>query len=266
VLVRTRHISAPVASNALNRWLYGTASAHVVTTGDALRRQIIRDAAVDASHVTSVPTGIDLSIFKPADRAEMRSLLGLPLDAFVVVIVATLRSWKGHRFLLEAMAQLRGQRLIIVGDGPGRENLRVQVDELGLGERVEFAGHRDEVAPWLQSADVAALPSYANEGVPQSLMQAMACGVPVVTTAVGAISEIVEDGVQGLVVAPRDATAIANALRRLEQDSGLRHALGAAGLAHARERFSLDRMLDAMETVFHTVLRRSSSSGVQAAH
>jgi glycosyltransferase involved in cell wall biosynthesis len=250
-LVRTRHISAPLPRNAATRWLYGRATAHVVTTGEALRRQIIDEASLDPAHVTSVPTGIDLERFRPGSQAAARMQLALAADRFIIGIVATLRSWKGHRYLIDAVAALNdpGVLLAIVGDGPGRDNLRAQVRALGLEDRVIMPGNQDDVAPWLRAFDVCALPSYANEGVPQALMQAMACGCPVVTTAVGSIGEIVEDGRTGLMVAPRDAAALRGALVRLRDDAALRAALRGAGLEQAGRRFSAERMVEAMERV-----------------
>jgi coenzyme F420-0:L-glutamate ligase len=105
-LVRTRHISAPVPDNRATRWLYRRASAHVVTTGEALREQLIRHNGLAAGHVTSVPTGIDPLCFPPTDasmRAARRRELELPVTGPLVGVVATLRSWKGHRYLLEAI-------------------------------------------------------------------------------------------------------------------------------------------------------------------
>lgn len=255
-LIRTRHVSAPISANAATRWLYRRASAHVVTTGEALRLQVMHEAALPAHQVTSVPTGIDLDRFCPADRMVARSRLNLPDKRFIIGIVATLRSWKGHRYLVEALAALRDERtvLVIVGDGPGRSNLQAQVESLGLGEWVLMPGNQKEVALWMQAFDLFVLPSYANEGVPQALMQAMACGLPVISTPVGAIGEIVEDGHTGLMVPPRDVKALGAAIARLRDDPAARRALGEAGLHRARERFAADRMLDAMETVFRKVL------------
>lgn len=255
-LVRTRHVSAPISGNAATRWLYRCASAHVVTTGEALRLQVMREAGMPSSQVTSVPTGIDLEHFCPADRILARSRLSLPVDSFVIGIVATLRSWKGHRYLLEAVATLQDPRalLVIVGDGPGRGNLQAQIQSLGLREQVIMPGNQKEVARWMQAFDVFVLPSYANEGVPQALMQAMACGLAVISTPVGAIGEIVEDGRTGLMVSPRDAGALGAALVRLRDDAVLRQTLAEAGLQRARERFAAARMLDAMEAVFGKVL------------
>jgi glycosyltransferase involved in cell wall biosynthesis len=152
-----------------------------------------------------VPTGIASDRFPPTDAALRRARrleLGLPPNAPVVGIVATLRSWKGHRYLIEALRALPDARtrLVIVGDGPQREALAALAAAPDIAGRVIFAGNRNDVAPWLQSFDVFALPSYANEGVPQALLQAMFTGLPAVTTDAGAIPEIAIDGETALVV------------------------------------------------------------------
>lgn len=251
-VVRTRHISAPIPRNAGTRWLYKRAASFVVTTGEALRRQVIEETGTDPSRVVSVPSGIDLEHFRPGDRNAMRAVLGLPEKGFVVGIVATLRSWKGHRFLLDAIAGIEDPNVktVIVGTGPGENNLRRQIEKFGLADRVIMAGQQDDVVPWLQSFDVFALPSYANEGVPQAIMQAMACGLPVITTPVGAISEAARDGVTALMVPPQDADALAAAILRLYGDRGLCERMGSAALAEAQARFAEALMLDAMERVF----------------
>jgi glycosyltransferase involved in cell wall biosynthesis len=251
-LVRTRHISAPVPRNAATRWLYRTATRRIVTTGERLRAQVVEETGVEAARVISIPTGIDLARFRPGDRASARAEVGLPLDVPIVGIVATLRSWKGHADLLEAIASLARPtlHLAIVGDGPQRDALGAQVDRLGIGERVIFAGNRDDVAPWMRAFDLFCLPSYANEGVPQSLMQAMACGLAVVTTPVGSIAEIVTDGINGVIVPPRDPAALARAIAALLDDPARRAALAARALADAGERFGDERMVERMIDVF----------------
>ncbi len=179
--------------------------------------------------------------------------------AFLVGIVATLRSWKGHLYLLDALAQISDSRVqvVVVGDGPMERNIRRKAAEDGLASRVIMAGHHDDVVPWLQSFDVFALPSYANEGVPQAIMQAMACGLAVVTTAVGAIGEAARDGVTALMVRPRDAGALAAAISLLRDDPAQRARLGAAAATEARARFSRDAMLDRMEAVFQSAVDES---------
>jgi glycosyltransferase involved in cell wall biosynthesis len=255
VLVRTRHISAPIPANFASRWLYRHATQAIVTTGAALREQVIREMGVRPERIVSVPTGIDLSRYQPVtDRAAVRQQLGLPATAAIVGIVATLRSWKGHRYLIDAMTGLPAAHLVIVGDGPQREALMAQVAQHELHARVHLVGNQADVVPWLQSLDVFCLPSYANEGVPQALMQAMACGLPVVSTPVGAISEIVADGVTGRLVAPEDAGALTAALRSLLADPELAARLACAARESAVARFGLERMLDAMTAVFRQAL------------
>ena len=261
-LVRTRHISAPVPNNSATRWLYSRASAHVVTTGEALREQLIRDNGLPVERVTSVPTGIDPARF-PATDAKLlrlrRAELGLPAAAPIVGIVATLRSWKGHRYLIDALAKLSASAatLVIVGDGPQREALETQVRKLGLEQRVTFAGNRSDVAPWLQSFDVFALPSYANEGVPQALLQAMFTGLAAVTTDAGAIPEIALDGKTALLVPREDAGALGAALQRLLDDPALAARLGGAARERVLARHSLSTMLDRMEAVFARAAARA---------
>ena len=249
-IVRTRHVSVPVPRDPATRWLYRRATARVVTTGEALRAQLVRDNGLDPSRVESIPTGIDAARFGTMPRDEARRALGLAPDARIVGIVATLRSWKGHRHLVDAFARLDDPRalLVVVGDGPQREALDRPVAALGLGPRVRFAGQQRDVAPWLAAFDLFALPSTANEGVPQALLQAMFAGVPCVTTAAGAIPEIARDGDTALVVPAGDAAALADAIGRLLADPSLGSRLAAAARAFVVPRFGLDTMLDRMET------------------
>lgn len=258
-VVRTRHISAPIPKNLLTRWLYRRATDRIVTTGESLRVQVIEQTGTDPMHVTSVPTGIDLTRFRPGGRAAARERLGLPAEAFLVGIVATLRSWKGHLYLLDALAQIPDPRvkIVVVGTGPMEENIRRKAEQDGLAARVIMAGHHDDVVPWLQGFDVFALPSYANEGVPQAVMQAMACGLAVVTTGVGAIGEVAREGVTARVVPPRDAAALAAAILHLRDDPAERSRLGDAAAEEARARFSSEIMLDRMEAVFHSAMREA---------
>ncbi len=253
-LVRTRHISAAIPDNLATRWLYQRATRGIVTTGERLREQLVRDNGFDPARIVSVPTGVDTARYHPdpGDRDAARRQLGLPARVPIVGIVATLRSWKGHRYLLDAFARLpdRSTRLVIVGDGPQRAALEQKIPALGLADRVVLAGHQSDVAPWLRCFDVFALPSYANEGVPQAIVQAMLTALPVVTTDIGSIGEAIQSGSTGLMVAPENATALAAALQTLLGDASLRERLGTAARAAALQKFSLDAMLDRMEAVF----------------
>lgn len=253
-IVRTRHISAEVGANAWNRWLYGSACRRVVTTGEALRRQLIERLGLDERQVVSIPTGIDLGRFDRANTRSARPSLGIPQDAFVFGIAATLRSWKGHQHLLDAFQQLAplkaGTHLLIAGDGPQRAPLEARIAASGFRERIHLVGHREDVPEVLAAMDCFVLPSYANEGIPQAIMQAMAMGLAVISTRIGAIDEAVVESETGVFVPPQEPKALAGAMLALAQDPVRRGELGAAGRRIAEQKFSLERMLVAMESVF----------------
>jgi len=251
-IVRTRHISAPIAANAGSRWLYGRSARHVVTTGEALKEMLVRDLGLLPANVTSVPTGIDTERFAPGDKTAVRQTLGLDPNRNYLGIVATLRSWKGHLYLLDAFAQLDlpNWTLLIVGEGPQLDNIRARIQSLDLKKRVVLAGQKTDPEIWMRALDIFCLPSYANEGVPQALMQAMLTGLPIITTPVGAILEAVEHEATALVVPPLDADALASAISRLISDPQLAAQLGQEARRHAEARFSLHGMLGRMENIF----------------
>lgn len=277
-IVRTRHISAPVPDNIASRWLYRSASRFVITTGESLREQLIARLQLDPSRVLSIPTGIDTQAFRPPtarERVVARHTIGAGEDALVVGIVATLRSWKGHRYLIEGFAQAlrlqqangeaqqRAMRLVIVGDGPQREALEALVDQLDIRAAVRFGGNQPNVIPWLHAMDLFALPSYANEGVPQAILQAMACGVPVITTDTGAIGEVAYGAVHeggdddtACIVGKEDAPGLRDAIVALKDDALRRERMARNALAVVRERHGIEGMLDRMEMVFRQAAGR----------
>jgi glycosyltransferase involved in cell wall biosynthesis len=257
-VVRSRHVSTKINNSLLTRWLYLSATRHIVTTGERLRQTLARDNGYPLENMVSIPTGIDLKRYCPGDRVAQRTALGLP-ERPTLGIVATLRKWKGHSDLLRVWARLQPRhvnwRLVIVGDGPQRENLENQVSELGLSHVVHLVGNRQDVERWMQAFDLFVLPSHGNEGVPQGVMQAMATGLPVVSTTVGAIAEAVIDGETGYLVEPGELDALESALDRLMGNAALREQMAEAGWRRAQRCFGSERMLDAMETVFRNAMK-----------
>jgi glycosyltransferase involved in cell wall biosynthesis len=274
-IVRTRHISAPVPNNVASRWLYRDASRFIVTTGESLRTALVDRLGLDAARVFSIPTGIDTDAFRPPsarERSAARHAIGADAAAFVVGIVATLRSWKGHRYLVDGFADAlaadargagtatRPMRLVIVGDGPQRDALEAQVNAHGIASHVRFAGNQPNVIPWLHALDLFALPSYANEGVPQAILQAMACGVPVVTTDAGAIDEVAYEArgdapATAAIVRKEHAADLRDAILTLRDDLPRREHLARNALGIVRERHGIEGMLDRMEAVFRSAVR-----------
>jgi glycosyltransferase involved in cell wall biosynthesis len=202
----------------------------------------------EASKVSVVRLGVDVERFEPA--------AALPkAGALRVLCLGRLIERKGQRTLLEAVAELadRGVAidLTVAGDGPSRPQLERLAAGLGIGDRVRFTGvvGQDEALALYRGADAFCLPSLA-EGLPVVLAEAMACGLPVVTTRIDAIPELVADGDNGLLVAPGDPAALADALARLAADPALRERLGAAGRETVGDRHRLDRQAERLLSAF----------------
>ncbi|MGB8874585.1 MAG: glycosyltransferase family 4 protein [Desulfobaccales bacterium] len=253
-LVRTRHLSTRVQNNFPTRWLYRAPGA-VISTGEATRQILRQRLGVPASRLFSIPTGISLEAFSPREKdPKLLARLQIPAEAPVLGTVAVLRSWKGHLYLLEALANLvragEPAYLLVVGEGPYRVVIAEKIRELGLEAWVRLVGYQEEVAPWLALMDAVILASYANEGVPQSLLQAMAMGKAVVGSAVGGIPEVVLPGRTGLLAPPRDAAALTLALRRLLADACQRRELGRRGRELVAARFTVEQMAAAVEAVY----------------
>ena len=187
----------------------------VLTVSEHLRDQAVRLGA-SPERTRAVRNGCDTSVFRLADRAEARTGLGLDTESEVVVFVGWIAPTKGLRELVDAVMRLRVShphlQLFCIGEGALQAELEARAIDAGLADRIRFLGRRGslEVASWLAAANVFCLPSYA-EGCPNSVIEALACGRPVVATNVGGIPELV-DSESGILVAPRDSEALAEAL------------------------------------------------------
>jgi glycosyltransferase involved in cell wall biosynthesis len=187
----------------------------VITVSDELRRQAIAQG-VPAEKVTAIRNGCDTSVFHPGDRTAARAQLGCDPSDELIVYAGNLLASKGLGELLEAFlefAKLRPRlRLAIAGQGPYRDALARRAAAAGMESRVILPGRCDAngVAQWMRAADVFCLPSY-SEGCPNVVVEALACGRPIVGTNVGGIPELVKEAC-GLLVPPRDAVALRGAL------------------------------------------------------
>jgi glycosyltransferase involved in cell wall biosynthesis len=191
-----------------------------------------------------IPNGIALPPpTTPASRAAARTALGLADDDLVVGIVARLAPVKAHEVLLEAIAKLAPahprMKLVCIGGGERESELARLADELGVTDHVVFAGMRRDVAQLVPAFDVACLTS-RFECAPLSVIESMAAGLPVVVSDVGAVRDMVVDGVEGLLFPPGDVSALAAQLGRLAEDAALRERMGSAGRAHAERDFRIE--------------------------
>jgi glycosyltransferase involved in cell wall biosynthesis len=219
----------------------------ILAVSEDTRRALVRQG-YPAGRVETVHNGVELP--PAAGIANVRAELGLAPGSQVVGSVARLCDVKGQRELIDAFARLRngaaGARLLLVGEdletgGRYRADLERRAAELGVGDRVHFAGHRDDVPAVLDSIDVFALPSW-TEGLPMTVLEAMAHGRPVVATPVGGTPELVVDGETGVLVRPRDPDDIARGLARVLADPEAARAMGEAGRRRVAERFTAAEM------------------------
>ena len=217
----------------LNRWIYRRMDVVIGVSRDIANR--LQEAGVPETKVRVVYNGVDAR-FRPADQAQAREVTGLPAVRFVVLFVGMLVPVTGLEVLLHALAQLGDPQVCcaLVGSGPQEQGLRGLAVELGVGQQVVFAGARptDEVPRWMNAADLLVLPSF-SEGRPNVVLESQACGLPVIATRVGGTPELVEDGVNGLLVDRGDSQGLARAIARLKQDAACRRRLSEAGLRSA---------------------------------
>ncbi len=178
----------------------------------------------------------------PAFSAEF----AMPADTFPIAVVAQLIPRKGHRFFLEAVAQLRDThpeiRAILFGVGPLQTELAVQVSELGLGKQVRFAGYHDDLSRFIGHFKLLVHPA-EREGLGIAVLEAQAAGVPVIGFRTGGLIEAVADGETGLLVAPGDLSALAAAITRLIEDEERRARFAVAGPAYINAEFGVDAMV-----------------------
>ena len=253
IIIRTRHLSTPISRSFSSRLIYDVWPDAVMTTGERIRQQMIEVNGFDGSRIVSVPTGADLARFDPE-----RVVPCFEKKGFLVGMVSVLRRWKGHEYFLKAIPEILKvapkASFLIVGDGPQRENLRKLVSEMALGEKVMMPGHMEHIPEIMASLDVLVHPSFANEGVPQSILQAFAMKKPVIASDAGAIKEIVIDGETGFLIAPKDSARIAEKVIALYECPEMGRRFGLEGRRRVEKSCSMEVMLDKIEELYGKVL------------
>lgn len=243
-LVAARRVDFRLKGNALSRWKYDQVDCFICAS-EAIRQMLLADGIAAARAVT-VHEGIDLARVAAAQPAALHHELWLPHGAPIVGNVAALVPHKGQRHFVEAAAlvvrEVPDARFVIAGEGELRGALEQQIRHLGLDKHVLLAGFRPDVLSLHKAFDLFVMSS-VTEGLGTSLLDAMACGRPVVATTAGGMPEVVQDGKTGILVPPRDHQAMAHAIVRLLQDESLRQRMGAAGLSLVNAQFSAERMV-----------------------
>ncbi|MBZ5558911.1 MAG: glycosyltransferase [Acidobacteriia bacterium] len=254
-LVASRRVDFHLKGNSFSRWKYRQVDCFIAAS-EAIRQMLVADG-VPADRTVTVHEGIDVDHVLAAPPVNVHEAFWLPHHAPVVGNVAALVPHKGQRYLIDAahlvVQQIPDARFIILGEGELREHLEHQVKEHHLEKHVLLPGFRTDVLGCIKGFDLFVMSS-VTEGLGTSLLDAMACARPIVATRAGGIPEIVEDEVNGVLVPPRDAHALADAIIRLLKDEGTRQRMGDAGLARVRERFTVDRMVAETAGVYERVV------------
>jgi glycosyltransferase involved in cell wall biosynthesis len=249
--VVARRVDFHLRGNSFSRWKHRQVDCFVAAS-DAIRRMLVADG-VPADRTVTVHEGIDVEHVLAAPPVNVHEAFWLPHGAPVVGNVAALVPHKGQRYLVEAahlaVREVPDARFVILGEGELREHLERQVHEHHLEKHVLLPGFRTDVLGCIKGFDVFAMSS-VTEGLGTSLLDAMACSRAIVATEAGGIPEVVADGVNGLLVPPRDAAALARGIVRLLKNDTRRREMGEAGFACVRERFTVDRMVEDTAAVY----------------
>jgi glycosyltransferase involved in cell wall biosynthesis len=249
-------------------WLYNHAVDGVIAISGAVAQALV-SAGVNSARIRIIPSGVDCGHFRPpaeSERASARAALGLADGEIALGTVGALEHRKGHRYLLEAVAAIArctaSCRLgcFIAGDGPLRASLEADLRRLHPGSAVRLMGRLDDPRALLWGLDVFVFPSL-KEGLGVAMLEAMACGLPVVASAIAGPAEVVEDGRTGVLFEAGNSAELEGALKRLIEAPGIRAALGAAAREEVIERFAMRVMAEKTLELYRACL----GSGAAAA-
>jgi glycosyltransferase involved in cell wall biosynthesis len=256
-LVAARRVDFRLKANSFSRWKYRQVDCFIAAS-EAIRRMLLADG-VEERRAMAIHEGIDVERVAKAPRVDVHEAFWLPHGAPVVGNVAALVPHKGQRDLIEAarivVQQIPDARFVILGEGELREHLERLIREHHLEKHVLMPGFRTDVIGCIKGFDLFVLSSI-TEGLGTSLLDAMACGKPIVATRTGGIPEVVADGTTGLLVPPHDHESLAAAIVRMLREARLRQQMGEAGRARVGERFTAERMVAATADVYAAVAGR----------
>ena len=236
----------------VQRWAWRRVD-RLLSVSARLADRMAATVGVSPTEIRIIRNGVDTRRFASVDRDQARRALGLAPSDLAIGAVGRFQPVKDHANLLlasSALAREGHQHLVLLaGVGPLRKSLKDLALRLGIAERVRFLGHRPDVESVLAALDIFALPS-KSEGLSNTLLEAMAAGVPVVATHVGGADELVQHGATGLLVPAQQPDALASALSQLIMDPEKRRHMGYLGQQRAHQEFSLERMIRSYEELY----------------
>ncbi|MEW6235137.1 MAG: glycosyltransferase [Candidatus Omnitrophota bacterium] len=265
-IVRLPNINSTDYANPLRGWISHWYNNRLIRRADALQvispqlRQYVEGWKRPPRHIYLIRNGVDLDEFDREDVASsIRDDLQIPFDAPVIGTTGRLVPVKGYDLLIEAFAAVRkhspAARLVIVGEGPEQARLERIARQKGVEDAVCIAGYTPDVKPYLAAFDLFVCSSH-SEGVPNSVLEAMAIGLPVIATKVGGMESIIEDRREGTLIPPGEVGALANALHVWLHRREEYIRMGELARARIRREFSLEQMVNAVETMYDEAVAR----------
>ncbi|HHT9110000.1 MAG TPA: glycosyltransferase family 4 protein [Candidatus Brocadiaceae bacterium] len=251
-MVVSRRVDFPIKS----RFKYNAFDVRYIAVSEAIKKVMI-DGGVASEKISVVRSCIDLRKFDTAVISDVRAEFGIKKDAILVGNIAHMADHKGQIYLVRTADIVRKKypdvRFIIVGDGELRNNLESEAQKLGLNKSLIFTGFRKDVVNFLAAIDIFAFPSHL-EGLGTSLLDAMAMRKPIVSTTAGGIPEVVENGVHGILVPPKDPESFADAITRLIENPEVRLRYGITGRELVEEKFTIDKLVEGTLSIYKKIL------------
>jgi L-malate glycosyltransferase len=264
-VILNRWLDFQIDKNLFSKIKYQYGYDMIITVTEAVK-QILVDGGVNPDKIKAVYPAISAEEYQiPETKTILRNELGLAPNIPVVGLLAYLEYRKGAQTLLNSAPQilktLPETKFLIVGEGPYKEHLINMTVELGLTQSVIFPGFKKDVARMLALLDVLVVPSYLEAGA-VCLLEGMAAGIPLVSSTAGGNPELVQDRVNGLLVPPKDADKLAEAILKVLTDKPLAQQLIETGRRIVRQKFNIDTMVDAIVQVYRDVLVKKNYPGV----
>lgn len=256
-VIITRRVDNPISVGMLNGFCIGKIPKAIVCVSGGIS-DVIKEAGFPSDKITVIHSAVDAGAYDSAlSKWEARKLLGVLPASPLLCVIGQLIARKGHHVLLDALPSLRDKfkdiRVLIVGGGAIRSRLEAQVHRLNLDGCVQFMGFRSDISTILRASDLLVHPAL-REGFANVGLQAMASGIPVVTTSVGGMPEMVQHEITGLVVPPGDSKSLAQAIEELLSNPGKRSMMGRLGQDIVRESFSVEKMVDSNLALYQKIL------------
>lgn len=240
--------------------LLGLFTERIIAVSEAVKKCLVEFIGINPRKITVIYNSAAGTAARDVlTREGLRKSIGLDKNDFVSCCISRIEEHKGHYFLIEAVAKCKAGNVpckcVIAGDGPHTENLRLKIKSLGLEDRVILLGWRKDIQDLLLAMDVFIHPSTLREGLPLALAEAASAGLPLIATQIGGNSEIVEDGINGFIVPPKDAQALAEKIKYFVENPAEMKKMGERSRKIWEDKFTLQEMLHKIDSLYKSLIR-----------